>query len=340
MATLSTTQTDNSQASITPSPLLELVAPVLEGMGRVEESLQEQLRARHAELQPLLEHCGELSGKRLRPLLLLLSASASGNSAKNQVRLATCVEMIHLATLIHDDILDQADQRRHRPTAHRLWGNQAAVLLGDYLFTHSFYLASTTGDARACEILGDATNRVCEGELRQIRTAGDFSLDQEAYLSMIEGKTAALCDCSCQLGARCAGATQEIQTAMSRYGRDIGIAFQIMDDLLDIVGSEKQVGKTLGSDLEQVKLTLPLIHALSRVNELQRTEIYELVRSPSRTREQGLMEWYLKTDALTYTRRVAESYIESARKQLQRLPDSAARRSLVSVGEFILRRDH
>lgn len=337
---MSTTQTDNPQTCMTPSPLLQLVAPVLDDMGRVEECLQEQLSARHVELEPLLEHCGDLSGKRLRPLLLLLTAQACGSSPQNQVRLATCVEMIHLATLIHDDILDQAEQRRHRPTAHRLWGNQAAVLLGDYLFTHSFYLASTTGDVRACEILGNATNRVCEGELRQIRTAGDLQLNQDTYLSIVEGKTAALCDCSCQLGARCAGATNEIQASMSRFGRDVGIAFQIMDDLLDIVGSENQVGKTLGSDLDQVKLTLPLIRTLSQVTEPQREQIHELVQSDDPSRSQRLVDWYRSTDALTYTREVAESYIESAQKQLQKLPPSPARQSLVSVGQFILRRDH
>jgi len=307
---------------------------------QVEECLQQQLQARHSELEPLLEHCGELSGKRLRPLLLLLSAQACGPHAKHHVRLATCVEMIHLATLLHDDILDQADQRRHRPTAHRLWGNQAAVLLGDYLFTHSFYLASTTGDVRACEILGDATNRVCEGELRQIRTAGDLTISQEGYLSMIEGKTAALCDCSCHLGARCAGASAELQTALSAYGRDVGIAFQIMDDLLDIIGQEHRVGKTLGSDVAQVKLTLPLIHAIAQVPGRQRSELLTTLDLSPEEREPRLMEWYRATGALTYARQVAERHVQNACKQLQRLPISPARQSLASIGSFILQRDH
>src|SRR5262249_36558025 len=157
--------------------------------------------------------------------------------------------MIHTATLVHDDVLDSATVRRHVATVNAGWGNQCSILLGDYLFTHAFHLASTLGDARACEIIGAATNHVCEGELQQVRERGNLALSEAEYFSIIDGKTAELTACCCRLGALYSGATEEVVESLAQYGRALGVAFQIADDLLDLVGEERTTGKSLGTDL-------------------------------------------------------------------------------------------
>ena len=177
--------------------------------------------------------------------------------------LAAVVEMIHTATLVHDDMLDEAMIRRHAATVNAEWGNETAVLLGDYLFTHAFHLAASLDSTRACRWIGQATNKVCEGEMQQIHHRGNLDLDESDYFAIIEGKTAELTAVSCRLGASYAGAPESTVAALDRYGRNMGIAFQIADDVLDIWGEERVTGKSLGTDLEKQKLTLPIIHLLS-----------------------------------------------------------------------------
>ena len=176
--------------------------------------------------------------------------------------LAAVVEMIHTATLVHDDILDEAMVRRHAATVNAEWGNETAVLLGDYLFTHAFHLAASLDSTRACRWIGHATNKVCEGEMQQVHHRGNLDLDEGDYFAIIEGKTAELTAVSCRLGASYAGAPEATVAALDRYGRNLGIAFQIADDVLDIWGEERVTGKSLGTDLEKQKLTLPVIHLL------------------------------------------------------------------------------
>src|SRR5262249_25288331 len=211
-------------------------------------------------------HLQHYRGKRLRPALLLLTARACGRVTPAHHTLAAVAEMIHTATLVHDDVLDDAALRRHVQTVNAGWGNQTSILLGDYLFTHAFHLSSTIGDARACELIGEATNRVCEGELHQVCERGNLDLTEAEYLDIIDGKTAELTSCCCRLGALYSGATTGVVEQLSRYGRWLGVAFQIADDLLDLVGEERTTGKSLGTDLDQQKLTLPLIYLLGRAS--------------------------------------------------------------------------
>src|SRR5581483_403973 len=212
-------------------------------------------------IAPLLAHVRNYRGKRLRPALLLLTARACGRVTAAHHTLAAVVEMIHTATLVHDDVLDEAAVRRHLDTVNARWNNQSSILLGDFLFSHAFYLASTVG-VFACRQIGRATNTVCEGELRQVTSQGDLALAERDYLSIIEAKTAELCACCCTLGAHYSRAETGVVKAMGRYGRYLGIAFQIIDDVMDLIGDEGLAGKSLGSDLEQQKLTLPLIRLL------------------------------------------------------------------------------
>ncbi|HEY1379286.1 MAG TPA: polyprenyl synthetase family protein, partial [Gemmataceae bacterium] len=240
-----------------PSALL--YAPIARDLDAVERVFADTIASPRPTLARMLEHLTHYRGKRLRPALLLLTARACGRVTAAHHVLGAVVEMVHTATLVHDDVLDEAGLRRHVPTVNAGWGNKASILLGDYLFTHAFHLTSTIGDARACELIGEATNRVCEGELHQTLQRGNLDLTEGEYFEIIDGKTAALTACCCRLGALYAGADADAVERLANYGRLLGLAFQVADDLLDLLGREDTAGKTLGTDLQQQKLTLPLI---------------------------------------------------------------------------------
>ncbi len=242
--------------------LTDLFRPIRFELAEAEGIFQHELRSRFPFVQQLVDHCGDYQGKRLRPALLLLSARACGSVTSAHPVLAAVVEMIHTATLVHDDILDESMVRRHAATVNAEWGNETAVLLGDYLFTHAFHLAASLDSTLACRWIGSATNKVCEGEMHQVHQRGNLDLDESSYFSIIEGKTAELTAVSCRLGAHYAGADGATVQALDRYGRNLGIAFQIADDVLDIWGEERLTGKSLGTDLEKQKLTLPVIRLL------------------------------------------------------------------------------
>src|SRR4051794_17090146 len=234
-------------------PAGSLFGPVAADIEAAEQVFLATLAPYRSPLAPLVQHLRHYRGKRLRPALLLLAAKACGKICTAHHTLAAAVEMIHTATLVHDDVLDEADVRRHVPTVNARWGNTVSILLGDMLFTHAFHLTSTV-DGRACGIIGEATNRVCAGELRQACERGNLSLTESDYFAIIGGKTAALTECCGRLGALYAGAPDVVAERLARYGRDLGLAFQIADDLLDLVGDEAAAGKTLGTDLAQQKL--------------------------------------------------------------------------------------
>src|SRR5436190_4281607 len=222
-----------------------LQAPIAADLAIVEKLLAGTIATGRPGVARLMKHLENYRGRRLRPMLLLLTARACGDVCHAHHVLGAVVEMIHTATLVHDDVLDVASTRRHVPTVNALWGNQVSILLGDYLFTHAFHLTSTLGEARACRIIGEATNRVCEGELHQICQRGNLGLTEEEYFDIIDAKTAELTACCCHLGALYAGESEEVVAALTRYGRCLGMAFQIADDVLDLVGQETTTGKSL-----------------------------------------------------------------------------------------------
>ena len=324
------------------SNVLLLFDLIAEDLARVEEILRSELQSDTPVVDQLLRHGHFMGGKRLRPALLLLAAKASGEIKEEHLLLAAVVEMIHTATLIHDDVLDEADTRRHQPTVNSRWDNSASVLLGDYLFTHAFYLASTVGSTLACRTIGRATNLVCEGELRQICSRGNYLLGEEEYFRIIEGKTAELCACSCELGAIYADADRTTVRRLSRYGRTLGMAFQIADDLLDVLGDETDAGKSLGTDLQQRKATLPLIHLMQQADPQTREQAINLLEqceNQSHVRAE-LSQLYARFDCINYTRTVAHRYAQMAREQLDELPDSKTVELLRSLTEFVVTRSH
>lgn len=317
-----------------------LFAPIAEEMVAVEEILRRELRSRDPSVDELVRYGCLLGGKRLRPALLLLSAQACGSVVPEHLTLAAVVEMIHTATLVHDDVLDEADVRRHLQTVNARWGNEASVLLGDYLFTHAFFLASTLESTFGCRTIGRATNIVCEGELRQIRTRGNFDLTEAEYLEIIEAKTAELCACSCRLGAHYAGANTALEECLDKYGRYLGIAFQIADDLLDVAGDEAATGKSLGTDLEKQKPTLPVIRALSLTRGKERQQLLEVLHDASPARHGALLPWLERFEAIDYARDRAQAFARQARDQLAGLPGSPVRETLSDIAEFVVARSH
>ncbi|MBM4074363.1 MAG: polyprenyl synthetase family protein [Planctomycetes bacterium] len=303
-----------------------------------EQILADELHSANPYVSDILQHSTRFRGKRLRPMLLLLTAKACGGIRDSHTTLSAVVEMIHLATLVHDDVLDEAETRRHVATVNSRWNNETSVLFGDYLFTHSFHLASSLPTTYACRRIGRATNIVCEGELSQIKERGNLDLTEDAYFKIIDGKTAELTALCGHLGAHYAEADETTTLAMEQYGRSLGLAFQIADDVLDLMGNEKKTGKTLGSDLEKQKLTLPLIRLLATASDNDSMEIRKLLSQPDETTRQQLTPYFERSDAFEFTSRRAQELAKDASRQLNVLPNSTAKRILGEIAEFAVQR--
>jgi octaprenyl-diphosphate synthase len=323
--------TPTTRAAVSP------FAPIRHDLEATEAVLYAALAQYRTPVAPIVEHLAHYRGKRLRPALLMLAAKACGTVSNAHHVLAAAVEMIHTATLVHDDVLDDADLRRHTATVKARWNNTTAILLGDLLFTNAFYLTSQV-DGRACQVIGEATNRVCAGELRQVCETGNLSLTEADYFAIIEGKTAALTECAARLGAMYAGANEASVPALAEYGRQVGIAFQIADDLLDVTGVEDKAGKTLGTDLAQLKLTLPLIHALNVLKPADAERLREKLADPNErlSAAAGAIE---AAGSLTYARRKADDAARKARQSLERLPHSECRVILEHLTDWSIRRE-
>lgn len=296
-----------------------------------ERLFEAELASDNPYIRDIVEHTRRFRGKRLRPLLCLLTARALGQVTPTHHMLAAVVEMIHTATLIHDDVLDEADVRRHVATVNVRWNNKTSVLYGDFLFTHAFHLAAGTGSADACRMIGRATNRVCEGELMQIRNRGNLQLTEEEYFHIIDGKTAELCASACEIGALFAGAEVEVVRCLERFGRDLGVAFQIADDVLDLVGIEHSVGKTLGTDLHQQKLTLPIIRLLRTANDELRERLQLLLEEGSGEACRQIVRIARESGAIDDALRAARDWAARARRELDVLEASPAKEILLQL---------
>lgn len=318
--------------------LRQLYEPIAEELARTEQVLREEMRSRYPAVDELVRYGVLLGGKRLRPALLLLAAKAVGRVTAEHCLLGAVIEMIHTATLVHDDVLDEAETRRHLATVHCRWDTKSSVLLGDFLFTHAFYLASTLGSTRACRSIGLATNAVCEGEMRQKGSTGDFGLSEADYLDIISAKTAELCACSCELGAHYAGGSAEVAQSLGLFGRHLGTAFQIADDILDVAGEEEVTGKSLGTDLEQQKPTLPLIHLLRTAGDHDRQQALAILHDEPADRLLRLRPLLLHHGSIEYARERAKSFADQAIEQLGNVRPSPARDSLATMAQFSITR--
>jgi octaprenyl-diphosphate synthase len=317
-----------------------LYGPVTHFLPLVEQRLQTELQTRYESLAPILRHGVQLGGKRLRPALLLLSGFAVDPQkvGDSHVTLGVVLEMVHTATLIHDDVLDEADTRRRVQTINAVWGDHVSILLGDYLFSQAFRLSATLDSTEACRWIGEASRKVCEGELRQVLARDHVELDEASYIEMIRGKTAELCSVACRLGASQAGASPEMVSKLADYGTALGIAFQIADDYLDLWGDSETVGKTLGTDLQQGKWTLPILRLLQTSTEHDSIQIRSILAGPPESRFDQLMPLVEASDARDYTRQVAEAYRDQACESLDCLVNSPAKRALIDLATFSISR--
>lgn len=309
----------------------------------VEERLRQAVRSRFDAVDELSHQLPALGGKRLRPLLVLLSArsiaESGGRCGESEiVDLAAAVELVHAASLVHDDVLDDADRRRHQPTVHAVAGVHRAVLLGDFLFTRAYGLAANCRSPRPARLLAAAATQLCEGEMRQQASIGRFDLPLREYRSILVQKTAALCAVSCRLGAWSHRATRAQVRALRRYGVALGLAFQIHDDWLDYWG-DTQTGKTLGTDLEQAKPTLPLLHFLGQVDVQQRQRCLATLKLDNNSASHQLYRQIQQSPAKDFTLNAARRQAMRAQQALKTLPHSPARQCLARIAQFSVRRE-
>ena len=324
-----------------PSAGLDAPLALVAGeMERVNALILDRLQSEVSLIPELARHLIAAGGKRIRPVLTLLSAKLCGYEGDRHVALAACVEFIHTATLLHDDVVDESDLRRGRSTANAVWGNKAPVLVGDFLFSRAFLMMVGDGSLRVLEILSRASAIIAEGEVEQLVTSNDTATTEAAYLHMIASKTAALFEAAAQVGAVVGGRSAKEEVALATYGRSVGVAFQLIDDALDYGAGRGPLGKTVGDDFREGKITLPILLAFASANEEERRfwkRCMEDVDQVDGDLEQaiGLLE---KHGALGQTVARAESYSEQARCALAEFRDSPAKTALLELADFAVHR--
>jgi octaprenyl-diphosphate synthase len=307
-------------------------------MVEVDRVLRESLASDVALIRQIAEYIIGGGGKRLRPALLLLAAGATGYRGTDHYRLAAVIEMIHTATLLHDDVVDESRLRRGIATANATFGNAAAVLVGDFLYSRAFQLMVGVGRMRVLEILADATNVIAEGEVLQLMNAGNVTLDERSYFDVIERKTAKLFEAAARLGAVLGGAEPAREEAFGRYGMHLGTAFQIMDDVLDYSGDAEVIGKSVGDDLAEGKMTLPLIRALALASQEEADVIRHAIAGGGLTDFAPVVEALARTGALTYARERAAQASAAAAACLDGLAASPCAETLLQLTAFAVDR--
>lgn len=333
-------------------PVASLLA---EQLDQVMVIFERQLASDMSAVNTLCMHVEQYRGKMLRPTLVLLSGLAAGAdevmaqasqsatlvpslhaplTEKHRV-VAAVVEMIHMATLVHDDVLDEAEVRRRGATVNHLWGNETAVMLGDYLISNAFHLCSTLGDPAINLALGHITNTLCEGELVQLHHRDNYSVDEAMYFEIIQRKTASLIGECCRLGAMISGADERVAGALKRYGESLGIAFQIQDDLLDLIGDQAVVGKSLGKDLDKGKLTLPVIYYIESAGQQQRGEALKMIAQRDGA---ALRLRLIESGAVRRSSEAAHRLVGLAKQELNQIPPGAACHLLHAMADTVATR--
>jgi len=279
-------------------------------------------------------------GKRLRPMLLLLSAKALGGASDNHLLLAAVIEFIHTATLLHDDVVDDSDLRRGKESANAVWGNAASILVGDYLYSSAFEMMVRTGNMRVMEILSKTTTAIAEGEVLQLLNCNNPETTEQKYLEVIARKTAILFSAATKLAAVIAGASTEIEQGLAQYGQHLGIAFQLIDDALDYKASKDELGKNLGDDLAEGKPTLPLIYAIQNSSENEAKTIIDAIKNGDRDAFNEVYAIVQSTKAIDYTERRADEEAQKAISALSVLPDSEYKQALTLLALFSVQRNY
>ena len=313
-------------------------APIADDLQAVNQLIRRELHSDVVLINQVAGYIIDSGGKRLRPVAVLLAARACGYTGNQHITAAAIVEFIHTATLLHDDVVDESNLRRGRETANAIWGNQASVLVGDFLYSRAFQMMVGIGSMRLMEIMADTTNTIAEGEVMQLLNCHDPDTTEERYLKVIHCKTAKLFEAAAQLGAVLAGRPQEEELALGRYGLHLGTAFQLIDDALDYSASSAELGKSIGDDLSEGKPTLPLIHAMRYGNSEERKVIREVIEQGGLDRLGSIMQAIESTGALNYTLLLAAKEAEQASAHLDLLPDSLAKDALIGLARFAVKR--
>jgi len=307
----------------------------------VEHQVRQNLDSSVTLVNTVAAHILSSGGKRVRPLLLLLSARLCGYTGREHYQLGSLIEFIHTATLLHDDVVDEADIRRGRRTARKVWGNQISILVGDYLYSKAMAQIVDFRSHGINEVLAEACTKMAEGEVLQLYYNGNPSMPESDYIKIVEHKAAGLIAAACRMGAILADASEERQSALFRFGQYLGIAFQVADDTLDYKADGERLGKTLGQDLRQGKATLPLLHLLDHCSEQDRSMIKDRLEtrtlsSEDRERILGLMQ---SAGSLAYAMERAKTYVAAAQHELDTFEDSSARRALAVAADYMITRD-
>ena len=331
------------QSPITPT--INTMADVWEAYRDELEGMENQVRTNLDSSVTLVNtvaaHILNSGGKRIRPLLLMLSARLCGYGGRDHHQLGSLVEFIHTATLLHDDVVDDADIRRGKRAARKVWGNQISILVGDYLYAQAFCRVVEFRNQGINEVLGEAVKKMAEGEVLQLYYNGNPSMPESEHLKIVEHKTAGLMAASCRMGAILADASDAQQDALFRFGQHLGMAFQVADDTLDYTANGERLGKTLGQDLREGKATLPLLHLLHHCSEQDRQMIIDRMETRTLTEEDlgrfiRLME---ELGSITYAMDRARSYIDAAQRDLDQFEDSTAKRALSVTADYMVTRD-
>lgn len=319
------------------NPITRTIAADMEAVNGV---IRQRLQSDVALVNQIAEYIISAGGKRIRPVLVLLLANAYGYRGAGHHELAAVVEFIHTATLLHDDVVDESSMRRGRQTANAMFGNAASVLVGDYLYSRAFEMMTSLDNMRVMEILSRATTVIAEGEVLQLLNMHDPDVTEASYLTVIRSKTAKLFEAAAQLGALVAGANDAQIDAAGEYGRSLGTAFQLIDDVLDYAGDAAEIGKNVGDDLREGKPTLPLIYVMENGTDEQRELIRSCIELGDETHFDAVLAAVTASGALDYTRRAAEAAAKRATDAIADLPESEFKQSLLQLCSFAVDRNH
>ncbi len=304
----------------------------------VDELIQRRLHSEVELINQIGHYIVNSGGKRVRPMLVLLVARAFGYEGGDHHELAAIVEFIHTATLLHDDVVDASELRRGHETANAVWGNEASVLVGDFLYSRSFEMMVKVGNMRVMEIMAEATRTIAEGEVKQLLNVGNAAATEEQYLDVIRCKTAKLFESAAELGAVISGQGAAIERALAEYGMHLGIAYQLVDDALDYSASSEELGKNIGDDLAEGKPTLPLIYAMQHGTAEQKAIIRQAIEEGGKDRIDIVKEAIETTSAIAYTSRSAKREADLATAALAEMPDSPYKQALVTLAQFAVER--
>lgn len=320
--------------------LSQIRAPVADDVKAVDKLIIDRLQSNVVLINQIGHYIVSSGGKRLRPLLVLLAARACGYTDARHLDAAAIVEFIHTATLLHDDVVDGSDLRRNRDTANSVWGNEASVLVGDFLYARAFEMMVDVGNLRVMEVMAGATARIAEGEVLQLLNANDADTDESRYMEVIQRKTATLFEAGTRLGAVITETSAEVESAMASYGLHLGIAFQLVDDALDYMSDDGTIGKQIGDDLDEGKPTLPVIRAMEVGTEVQRQLLRQAIEEGGRQHIDDVIEAIVETKAIDYTVELARWHAEAAKQALNAVPESPSRDSMAATADFAVARTY